>query len=89
MKIKGLAAAGLAVVLLAGCGSSGVPWENYDDTLKPRIDAHASAGDCAALQVEFDTAYANNTATRERTGEGNDKLMGYIDDLMRDVGCYD
>lgn len=88
MRIKGLAAAALAAVLLAGCGSSGVPWENYDETLQPRIDAHAVAGDCVALQSEFDTAYENNTATRDRTGEGNDKLMAYINDLMREVGCF-
>ena len=47
-----------------------------------------AAKDCTGLQSEFDAADANNAATKARTGHNNAELMGYIDDLMRKVGCY-
>jgi hypothetical protein len=67
---------------------SGVPWRDYASDLKPRIDGLAAAADCAGLQREFDTADANNAATRSRTGHSNTDLMAYIDDAMRGAGCY-
>lgn len=67
---------------------SGVPWEDYSPTVRTRIDALASAKDCAGLQAEFDIADANNAATRERTGHNNADLMSYIDKKMRKAGCY-
>jgi hypothetical protein len=35
--------------------------------------------DCDGLQTEFDTADGNNTAQRNRTGDGNADLMAYIE----------
>ncbi|MCB2412465.1 hypothetical protein LGT39_06325 [Demequina sp. TTPB684] len=79
----------LAVLALAACGESkGVPWDNYDASVKERIDSFEASADCDGLQAEFDTADANNAQQRERTGTGNAELMEYLDDIMRDVGCY-
>lgn len=80
-------------VLLTECSSADqtqdVDWENYSPTVKTRIDELAAAKDCAGLQREFDTAESNNTAQRNRTGDGNSDLMAYIDDKMAHAGCYD
>jgi hypothetical protein len=74
----------VAALVLVGCGKADVPWSDYDPGLQGRIDA---AG-CAQLQVMFDQADANNTATMRRTGHNNADLMTYIDDTMRDKDCY-
>lgn len=68
-------------------GPSG-PWDDYSSSVKYRIDSMAEVGDCDGLQEEFDTADLNNDATLARTGHNNAELMGYIDDKMRDAGCY-
>lgn len=60
----------------------------YSAAVQTRIDAMAADRDCRGLQAEFDTADANDDATRRRTGSGTADLMGYIDDAMRRVGCY-
>lgn len=70
-------------------GGSGVQWEDYDLSVKQRIDSMARDGDCAGLQAEFDTADANNDITMNRTGHNNARLMGYIDDQLDAAGCYD
>lgn len=67
---------------------AGVPWADYASSVRERIDAASAAGDCDALQAEFDTADANNEATLARTGHNNADLMGYIDDRLRAAGCY-
>ena len=46
---------------------------------RPGIDRLGKKGDCDGLQDEFDTADANDTAQRNRTGDGNADLMAYID----------
>jgi hypothetical protein len=87
-----VAAALLTLTALAGCGggtSGGVDWANYDQSVRPRIDALAAAKDCAGLQNEFDTADANDAAQRSRTGDGNADLLDYIDQQLRDAGCYE
>jgi hypothetical protein len=53
------------------------------------VVAFGSAGDCVGLQDEFDTADANDDLQRDRTGEGNADLMGYIDDKLDEAGCYE
>ena len=68
--------------------SSDVDWENYAPEVKTRIDSLAASGDCAALQREFDIADANDALQRDRVGEGNADLMGYIDDKLTSAGCY-
>jgi len=80
-------------LLVAGCGSSDVPnssvaWDDYDSTLKSKIDGYADDSDCAALQEQFDVADQNNGSTRERTGHGNVELMDYINGKLTDAGCY-
>jgi len=65
-----------------------VPWENYDGSVKTRIDEMDAANDCVGLQSEFDIAYANDDAARERTGTGNAMLMSYIDEALQESGCY-
>ena len=67
----------------------GVDWENYAPAVRRRIDGLAKAKDCAGLQEQFDLAEANNDAQRERTGDGNADLMGYIDEAMSGpADCY-
>jgi uncharacterized protein YcfL len=79
----------VASILLVGCSTSAdVDWENYDSSVKTRIDSMAAAGDCVGLQQEFDTADANNDAQLARTGDNNADLMSYIDGKMADAGCY-
>ena len=65
-----------------------VPWSDYTSGLQARIDGLAAAKNCGGLQAEFNTADANNEATRARTGHSNSDLMKYIDDAMRAAGCY-
>jgi len=65
-----------------------VPWQDYDASVKTRIDELTEVGDCAALQAEFDVADANDDTTRARTGHGNAELMTYIDEALRLAGCY-
>jgi hypothetical protein len=79
----------VASILLVSCsGSDDVDWENYDPSVRIRIDSMAAAGDCAGLQEEFDIADANNDAQLARTGDNNADLMSYIDGKMSDAGCY-
>ncbi len=80
----------VAALVLAGCGggNAGVDWSNYDSSVKARIDGLEAAADCEGLQDEFNTADANDSVQRERTGTGNVELMTYLDELMRDAGCY-
>lgn len=80
---------GAVLVLgLSACSSNGVEWKNYAPDLQSRIDALASAKDCASLQEQFDNADANDDAQRSRTGSGNADLMGYIDDALKSADCY-
>ena len=65
-----------------------VPWSDYSPTLKGDLDSLASASNCQELQSQFDVADQNNQATMARTGHNNADLMGYIDSLMQNAGCY-
>lgn len=83
----------LTVLAGAACGSYGdaggdVDWENYAPSVRSRIDSLAAADDCDGLQHEFDTADANDDIQRDRVGDGNADLMGYIDEAMAEAGCY-
>lgn len=79
-----------AIVLfwVSQCGKSSVPWNDYSSDVRTRIDSAAAARDCSALQSEFDTADASNTATMNRTGHNNAALLEYIGGKMKDAGCY-
>jgi hypothetical protein len=77
-------------ITLGACSSSsssGVPWGDYDPTVRTRIDSMTVAKDCAGLQDEFNTADAGNTVTMNRTGHNNAALMSYINDGMQSAGC--
>lgn len=82
----------LSILLLLGCEEvdyeSTVNWNNYNHSVKERVDSNAINKDCTALQLEFDIADKNDNLQRKRTGEGNASLMGYIDQKMREAGCY-
>jgi outer membrane biogenesis lipoprotein LolB len=89
VRLRRVVVAGLAMLLLGACSSGGsVDWENYSPDVRTRIDDAAASGDCAALQAEFDNADANDSAQRNRTGDGNADLMGYIDAKLSEAGCY-
>lgn len=68
--------------------ASAFPVGKYAPAVQQRIDATAIAQDCLALQNEFNTASANDAATRTRTGSGTADLMSYIDARMGTNGCY-
>lgn len=87
--LKSIGAVAAVVFLLAMCAPRGpdVPWEDYGN-LQAAIDQAAAEKDCQQLQTMFDMADGNDANTRARTGHGNSDLMGYINDTMRDAGCY-
>lgn len=86
-----ITAALLAPLALSACGgateAASIDWgTKYDTSVKTRIDA--AAGDCPALQREFDLAEGNNAATRNRGyAEGSTDLMKYVNGLIEAAGC--
>lgn len=84
-----VSAVSLSLLIACGGGGADVNWENYDPSVRERIDSMAEAGDCEGLQQEFNTAETNSDMQRARVGEGNADLMGYIDEQLRAAGCYD
>lgn len=87
-----LAALALAAPLaLSACGgateAASIDWgTKYDTSVKTRIDA--AAGDCPALQREFDLAEANMASTVHRGYEyGTVDLMKYVNGLIEAAGC--
>jgi len=79
----------VALLVLTGCSSSSdVDWENYSPTVKIRIDELIASKDCVGLQAQFEITAGNDVAQRNRVGDGNADLMGYIDAGMRSSGCY-
>lgn len=95
MRVAGLILLALVAAACSDGGSSGptpdtdLPWSDYAPGLQARIDTLGTSRDCAGLQDEFDTAAANNDATRNRTGHDNVELIGYIDDTMEMASCYE
>jgi hypothetical protein len=82
----------IALVVVPGCsgdegGGSQVDWDNYAPSVQSRIDSLAAQGDCQGLQDEFDVADANDSIQRDRVGDGNADLMGYIDAKMQSARC--
>ena len=75
------------VFILSAC-SGGSFWDNYSPSVKPRIDAMIEAKDCKGLQENFEVAWNNNQAQMDRVGSNNAKLLGYIDEAMKEIGCY-
>lgn len=71
----------------SAASEGGVDWDNYSPTVKSRIDSLALAKECEELQSEFDTAAANDSAQRNRTGSGNADLMQYINEKLKSAGC--
>lgn len=92
----------LTVLALSGCVAlpapttepvaetvtSDVPWDNYPSGLRQIIDDEAAAGDCEFLQGAFDVWANSDESFREQYGEGNTAIMTYIDDAMRNAGCF-
>jgi len=70
----------LAALALTACGdtATGPDWANVPngDTLKQFIDEDAAAADCAALQETFDV-------------QQDAAVLTYIDNAMKDAGCYE
>jgi len=65
-----------------------VNWNNYDKNVKDRITEFTNKRNCSGLQNEFDVADQNSDNQRNRVGEGNLKLMNYIDFQMKKCNCY-
>lgn len=68
--------AAAALLALSGCGASSPP-DTLSDIAIQRIEAEADAGNCSALQREFDTADSN----------GNNDAVIWIYDVAHDAGC--
>lgn len=85
-----LGALALAVVLSScssGTDADGVPWEQYAPQVRDRVDLAIESGDCAAMGDEFLSAEGGTEAHRAKWGEGNGKLMAFIDEAMDAAGC--
>ena len=65
-----------------------VEWQDYAPDVQPRIDELAAAKDCATLQEQFNIAVATQNDTLRRTGHNNAKLLDYINEALRNAGCY-
>ena len=96
MNTWGTLLAAAALALTAGCGGANddpfsvdVDWHNYASDVRDRIDNDRRAADCAGLSAAHQRAADNNTAQRNRVGDGNRDLMEYIDASMRAAGCID
>ena len=63
-------------------------WDNYDEKVNLRILKFILTKNCKALQQEFNIADKNMDSQLARTGTGNSELMGFIDENMRKIGCY-
>lgn len=68
--------------------NSSVKWENYSPTVKEYIGELIDTRNCSELQTQFDNADANNAAQQNRTGDSNSALMSFLDEQMRELGCY-
>jgi len=79
---------GLLLLGLTACSGESVPWSNYSPDVKDRITNLVSSKDCLGLQKEFDVAYNNDNTQRTKFGEGNSKLLSYLDEQMKGIGCY-
>ncbi|MBT0606828.1 hypothetical protein KIV10_01410 [Aequorivita echinoideorum] len=64
-------------------------WKNYDAEVKRKIVQMIYLKDCDGLQKQFDIAEQNMNSQLARTGTGNSELMGFIDENMRKIGCYE
>ena len=68
-------------------------WNKFDPLVKKRVNTLIMNRDCNGLQSEFNTTEENLYRNRKRFGGGKHNyhftdLMGYIDDNMRKIGCY-
>ena len=75
------------VFILSACSTTSF-WDNYAPSVKPRIDAMIEAKDCEGLQENFEISWGNNEAQMKRVGSNNAKLLTYLDDAMKKIGCY-
>ncbi len=64
-------------------------WNNYAPSVKTKIQRMVKRGNCNELQAEFDLLAKNDKAQKQFRGEGNAKLMDFIDKTMRELGCYE
>lgn len=73
---------GLVAAVIVGLVGVALPDDDRPDSVPrvvtDRIDRFATDSDCVSLQEEFNIA-DNRNAT---------DVMEYIDDAMREVGCY-
>lgn len=63
-------------------------WKDYAPEVRVRIIEKVLLKDCEALQNEFSIADQNNASQIARTGTGNTELMNFIDENLREIGCY-
>ena len=65
-------------------------WNKFDPIVKERINNHIQNGNCTELQKEFDTTESNSQRNRKsgRSSRHFVDLMRYIDENMKEIGCY-
>jgi hypothetical protein len=78
----------LLIFIIYSCGeidyAESVEWEYYQDDLKEKIDN----ANCVDLQWEFEKASATSDAQRSIVGTDNSYLMDYMDQVLKEKGCY-
>ena len=67
--------------------SDDVPWSEYAPEFRENVESAIESGDCSQMDEQFWLASDGSDAHRARFGEGNGKLMDYIDDAMSEAGC--
>ena len=70
-------------------GEDKVDWSQYGDGVRDRIAQKMIDRDCLALDDEMQGWHDSNATHKARFGENNAEIMGWIDDVMHQIGCYD
>ena len=70
-------------------GEDQVDWSQYGEGVRDRIAQKMIADDCQALDDEMQGWHSSNATHKARFGENNADIMGWIDDVMHKIGCYD
>lgn len=77
------------LLLLRSDPASVVDWESYEPGLQAEIEQLAETGDCAALEEIKVEARESESDQIERTGNGNEDLIRFIDSELNTAQCVD
>jgi hypothetical protein len=96
--IKYLVIASFPTLLISSCSFPTAEeemqseWVKFDPIVKTRIYELIRNKDCDGLQAQFNITADNMDrlfdAGNIRNGSRNSKLLGFIDEKMEELGCY-